>query len=238
MNYRNLKVTILRWISILSRHYVQKRLISDTLKLNYLSDPALSLVTSLEDTEGIMSDPALSLVTSLEDTEEIWRRFIDSFGNSRLLLQTKLGVLDKFGLLYKLRGDDKIIYATSHLINTMSELKTIARKHELEKDLYYGGGFEKVMNLIGEYRERKFLSEHFGKNLSREQDWDSLVKLLQNDKKLREKYLLNSKSKKCLGIIPSPGYESKSPHQATSYNSDTQSPWKYRCAVFAKKLII
>ena len=84
-----------------------------------------------------------------------------------MLLQIKLGILDKFGLLYKLRGDDKIMYATSNLINTMSEIKTITKKYELEKDLYCGVGFEKVMNLIGEYRERKFLSENFGKKLSR-----------------------------------------------------------------------
>ena len=52
---------ILSWISILSRHSSKnlsrpmfiKLLISDTLKLNYLSDPALSLVKSLEETEEI-----------------------------------------------------------------------------------------------------------------------------------------------------------------------------------------
>ena len=70
-------------------------------------------------------------------------------------------------MLYKLRGDDKIIHATSNLINIMSELITIAIKHELEKDLYNGGGFEKVMNLVGEW-ERKFLSENVGEDLSRE----------------------------------------------------------------------
>ena len=99
----------------LIKPYVQKRLLSDTLKLNYLSDPALGLVKSLE------------------DTEEIWKRLMDSFGNSRLLLQTKLGVLDKFGAFDKLRGDDKIIHATSNLINTMSELKTIAKKTCIRK---------------------------------------------------------------------------------------------------------
>ena len=80
-----------------------------------------------------LSDSALSLVKSLEDTGEIWRRLIDSFRNSRLLLQTKLGVLDKFGHFYKLRGDDKIIHTTSNSINTMSELKTIAKKTRVRK---------------------------------------------------------------------------------------------------------
>ena len=80
------------------------------------------------------------------------------------------------------------------------------------------------MNLVGEYRERKFLSENIGKDLCREQEWDSLVIFLENDIKLQEKYLLNSKSKNCLAIISSPRYERKSPHQSTSYNSDTQPP--------------
>ena len=47
------------------------------------------------------------------------------------------------------------------------------------------------MNLIGESRERKFLGENLSKDLSREHEWDSLAKFLENDIKLRERYLLN-----------------------------------------------
>ena len=55
--------------------YVQKTLLPDTLKLNYLGDPALTLVKQLK------------------DIDEIWERLTNSYGNTRVLLYNKLGAL-------------------------------------------------------------------------------------------------------------------------------------------------
>ena len=60
----------------------------DTLKKNYLSGPALVLVEKLD------------------DIEEVWKKLIDSYGNVKLLLQTKMNNLDKLGNLGMIEGDE------------------------------------------------------------------------------------------------------------------------------------
>ena len=53
--------------------YVQKPLLPDTLKFNYLGEPALTMVKELR------------------DIDEIWERLTKSYGDARVLLQNKLG---------------------------------------------------------------------------------------------------------------------------------------------------
>ena len=52
------------------------------------------------------------------------------------------------------------------IINMMTELKTLARKHNLEYKLEKGG-LENVLNLIGEKRERKSLSKNVERTFER-----------------------------------------------------------------------
>ena len=66
--------------------YVQRKLLPDTLKLNYLNDPALTLGRKVT------------------DIVEIWKRLM-SYENSRMLLQNKLSAFEKLGSLNKVRGD-------------------------------------------------------------------------------------------------------------------------------------
>ena len=100
------------------------------------------------------------MVEKLEDMEEIWKKLIDSYGNVKLLLQTKMNALDKLGHLGTIEGDEKLANAIAKIINVMTELSTLAERHQLETKLYVGGGLEKVFKLIGEERERKFLCKH------------------------------------------------------------------------------
>ena len=98
----------------------------DTLKKNYLAGPALVLVEKLE------------------DITEIWKKLIDSYGNVKLLLQTKMNALDKMGHLGTIEGDEKLVNAIAKIVNVMTELSTLAEKHNLETKLYVGGGLETV----------------------------------------------------------------------------------------------
>ena len=121
----------------------QRKYYADCLKRNYLSGPALVLVEK-ED-----------------DYEKIWERLISSYGNTRLLLQNKLSTLEKFSLS-NVKGDQKVCVTLASLINTMKDLSTLATEHNLEGQLYEGGGPEKVLFLIGEGRHRKFRSQNLG----------------------------------------------------------------------------
>ena len=69
---------------------MSKNLRSSTfLKLNYLSEPALTLVMELD------------------TIAEIWECLTKSYGNARVLLQNKLGELAKMGGLEKMEGEEK-----------------------------------------------------------------------------------------------------------------------------------
>ena len=65
--------------------YVQKPLLADTLKYNYLGEPALTMVKELT------------------DIEEIWERLMKSYGDPTALLQNKLEGLCQLGGLENIR---------------------------------------------------------------------------------------------------------------------------------------
>ena len=184
---------------------VQKKYWADYLKCNYLSGSALVLVEKET------------------DYSNIWAHLLESFGNARLLLQNKLGALDKIGGLWKVKGDEKIGMAIARLVNAMKDLSSLACEHHIEGQLYEGGGLEKIMTLIGEYRHRKFRSQNLGLSVSKKEEWGKLLKFLQQELQLREKLALDHKTAQLMGISSnkndSPKYtseKSKSYHATAS----------------------
>ena len=170
---------------------IQKRYWIDTLKKNYLSGPAFILVEKIE------------------DITEVWKKLTEAYGNVRLLLQTKMNSLDKLGNLGLVEGDEKLANALARIINVMTELSTLAQKHGLEYKLYVGGGLEKVYKLIGDQRERKFLTKNVetmsskttgSEVLVEKTTWENLKAFLQKELNVREALTLNQKSKDCLGV--------------------------------------
>ena len=163
---------------------VLRKLWPDYLKRNYLSGSALTLVEKIE------------------SIDEIWEKLISAFGNIRLLLQNKISALEKQNGLWKVFGDEKIGIAIASVINMMSELSTLARKFKLEEELYYGGCFEKILSLLGNNRERKFISKGKDSDAKRPVEWVRLVAFLQTELEMRKRLTILDKSKKCLGIEP------------------------------------
>ena len=78
-----------------------------------------------------------------------------SFGNVRLLLQNKLRNLDRIGDLWKAKGDKRIANGLASLINAMRDLQTLTCGHNIEGQLYEGGGLEKVISTLGDFRHKK-----------------------------------------------------------------------------------
>ena len=161
---------------------VQKQYLSDYLKRNYLSGSALTLVEK----EG--------------DYSKIWEKLLDSFGSARLLLQNKLAYLDNVGGLWRLKGDEKITTALANILNAMTDLGTLASEHNIEGQLYEGGGLEKVMSLLGDNRHRRFRSQNMDSVSDKKQEWEKLFTFLQEELKLREKMVLDTKSARLMGI--------------------------------------
>ena len=160
--------------------YYQKCLLADYLKKN------------------LLIGPAHNLVSGIEDIDLIWRKLTEVYGNTQLLLQNKIGSLSKISNLDRLHDDEKISFALSSILNIMEDLRKLAVEYDLQAELYYGGGLQKVLDMIGKQRERKFIKSTAKEQLKNEHKWVKLVDFLQNELLEREAYILNEKSKKCL----------------------------------------
>ena len=160
---------------------VQGPYLSDYLKRNYLGGSALTLVEKET------------------DYTEIWKKLKESFGNERLLLQNKLARLDSVPL-WKVKGDEKIANALASLLNTMKDLSTLASTHNIEGQLYEGGGLEKVMSLLGNERHRRFRSKNVDPVSDKKSEWEKLSEFLKNELTLRNRMILDNKSAQLMGI--------------------------------------
>ena len=175
-----------------------------------LIEPSIQSVTWFKTLKNnYLSGPAFTLVDKLDNIDEAWKKLIEAYGNVRLLLQNKIADLDKFENLQKLKGDEKIGSALAKIINMMIDLSTLAEKHNLEAKLYVGGGLEKVLNLIGDDRERRFLSKYVETVSSDSNDsevvvekrkWTKLIEYLKKELTLREQMTLLSRSKASFGL--------------------------------------
>ena len=161
---------------------VKKQVLSDYLKRNYLTGSAFTLVEKET------------------DYASIWKRLLESFGNPRLLLQNKLGKLEKFGGLWKVKDDEGLRDILAKIVNTMTDLSSLATEHKIEGQLYEGGGLEKVFSLLGDRRHRDFRSKNLESAGDKKSEWEKLVTFLKAELNLREKLVLDIKNARLMGI--------------------------------------
>ena len=144
-----------------------------------------------------LTGQALTLVESLTDVEKIWKKLEETFGDVQLLLQNKLISLGKCENLSEIKSDEKRITSISSILNGMSELSTLAKTHKIENELFFGGGVEQVLSLMGNERKRKFIrkSDH---KLKGPQAWIKIQEMLQKELVECEKLALYEKSEMLL----------------------------------------
>ena len=189
---------------------VRRQLWPDYLKRNYLTGNAFTVVEKLE------------------KMEDIWDKLISSYGNMRVLLQNKICALERQNPLWKVTGDEKIGLAIAMLLNMISDVFSLAKKFHLEDELLYGGCFEIILTLLGNSRERKFVSKCRNPAAKKPEEWDRLIEFLKKEMEMRERLTLLYKSKKCLGV------ESKRESKELRKNAgraNTTKVEKYNCHI-------
>ena len=146
----------------------------------------------------------------MKDYNKIWARVLESYGDARLMLQNKLGDLDKIGGLWKSKGEEKIANALASLFNAMKDSSLLADGHNIEGQLYEGDGFKKVMLLIGTYRifERTF----------RKKDWENLLEFINQELHLRERMVLDCKTAQLMDIDTSVSSKGDKPKKGVNDN--------------------
>ncbi|MDP7406234.1 MAG: hypothetical protein QF495_05675, partial [SAR324 cluster bacterium] len=128
---------------------------------------------------------ALELVKETHDLDQIWERLERSFGNVSVLLSTKLNEVDKISPLHNINNNEKLVESITKLRNCMSELKTLAGKHEIEGSLYHSSNLSKIFELIGEKRQKDITRKLIDQNkTSCEDKWDAILAHLEKEAKV------------------------------------------------------
>ena len=153
--------------------------------------------------KNCLSGPALILVDKCENIDDAWEKLTNAYGNVKLLLQNKISQLDKFEKLDKIKGDEKIGHSLAKIINIMTELTSLAQKFNLEYKLYVGGGLEKILSLLGDARERRFVKASLERTTTpsssgassaelcaEQSEWEFLKSFLEKERNLRERMTL------------------------------------------------
>ena len=138
---------------------------------------------------NFLEGTALSLVKTIPEIEKIWARLKEAYGDTRVLLSSKLNEVKKFGEIWNIRSKEKKIAALSSLIFIMIELKELAEKHSIENNLYYGGAISSIYSIIGFKDRDKFIEEYVESSLSEKDRWEKLIDFLKLKLKICEELL-------------------------------------------------
>ena len=148
-----------------------KKMLPDLLKYNYLSEPALSLVKSLD------------------TIDEMWARLKRAYGDPKTLLDKKLMQVRKIGALWKVSGE-RLKESLINLINGISDLLTLSKYHGIENKLYHGDHLNVIYGLMGESRVKKWITITCDEELEEEELWSKLILFLEKELKVQQELSL------------------------------------------------
>ena len=140
-----------------------------------------------------LAEPALSLVKSLDDIDEMWTRLKKTYGDPKVMLNKKLTEVRKIGPLWKTKDSDRVTQCLISITNAMSDLIQLAKRHNLEGNLYYGEGLDIIYGVMGDDRLKKWLTSICDESLEGENLWRRLVRFLEKELKVQQEMTLISR---------------------------------------------
>jgi len=143
---------------------------------------------------NFLDGQAIQLVKELDTLDDIWDRLKLSYGCVETLLSKKLEELEKGIPLYKIKSEEKLIQSILQLRNAMLELKSLATKHGIERNLFHTSNLARVFNLLGRKRQLDITKKLLDSNKNEEQKWDFILEFLEKEMKVKEQMLLFEKS--------------------------------------------
>ena len=158
----------------------------------YLADTPSNVLPELVRNNYLL-DPALSLVKTVDNISDIWKRLKQAYGNPKILLQRKLRELTKADSSLQRSTDyQKVELWLSKIISSMKDLAKLVDDHEIEGMLYNGDAIDKVLRLLGDQRVSRWLAKdcyHDEYDNEEENDfeqtgkdsWASLVTFLEKE---------------------------------------------------------
>ena len=132
-----------------------------------------------------LAEPALSLVKSLDNIDDMWSRLQKAYGDPKTMLNKKLSDVRKIGALWKIKDNERIKEGLISIINAISDLIKLAKRHNLEGRLYYGDGLDMIYGIMGEARIAKWLTSICDETLEGEALWKRLILFLEKELKVQ-----------------------------------------------------
>ena len=141
---------------------------------------------------NFLVDPALTLVKSIDDINRIWRLLEDAYGDAKTMLAKKMQQLSKLDVI-KSNHPEKLAVSLGKIVNVIHEVMKLAKEHKIEEYLYYGSGLSTIYNLLGNNRTTKFITSIVDDDLTEKETWFRLLNFLEREKKVhQQKSLLHS----------------------------------------------
>lgn len=197
---------------------------SDFEKIHLQSTPKRLLPDLLKN--NFLGDPALTMVKSLDDLDVIWKRLESAFGDAKIMLSKKLQQLSNLDDVKRTNNSEKLTAGLAKIINMLHDISKLAKDHNVEEYLYYGDTLAKVYNLLGDRRTTKFITSICDDNLSPKQTWFKLISFLEREQKIhQQKTILSLKTD-----VPPKDRNNKpsNQHKSESYNN---SPYPTVCQI-------
>ena len=134
-----------------------------------------------------LDDPALTLVRTLDDIDEIWKRLRQAYGDTRMLLNKKLASVKDIGVLWRMKDTEGIKNGLSKLIYLMTDLKSLAERHNIENNLYHSDGINVIYHLLGDHRVTKWFDSICNEELNEKDTWTKLISFLEKELQVQQK---------------------------------------------------
>ena len=99
-------------------YYSDMSIFTSRCKFKKLIEPNIQKVFWVDYLKkNCLAGAAYNLVFSIENIEAIWEKLTEVYGNTQLLLQNKIGSLEKFSNLEKMKDDEKITFTISSILS-------------------------------------------------------------------------------------------------------------------------
>ena len=163
-------------------------------KLYLRSTPKKHLPDLLKN--NYLDNPALSMVRSLDNITEIWERLKKVYGDKKVMLQNKLSDLTKIASSLKSKDYEQLKDGLMKLVNSMNDLIKLSKRHGIENKLYHGEGLNMIYGVLGEGRLHRWFTSIADEDLDGEALWLKLITFLERELKVvQEKSLVTARSK-------------------------------------------
>ncbi len=169
---------------------------SDFQRLHSKDVPRESLPDFLK--HKYLEGQAMSLVKDVRDIDDIWKRLIEAFGDTKIMLSKKVAQIDtEIEEFWKQKDPEKVVDNLSKLTNLMRDLMRLAKEHGIENKLYHGDAMERINALMDRERYRRWLSLSCEKESSdEEQLWKDLLEFLEKEIKISQREVVLSSRRK------------------------------------------